>query len=349
MERSIARRLVLLTLCGVILIPALGMAADTSNPLQEIGFEKYGSKWILPEEIALKRDLDALEEIARRTVPLRRQIELAVADNAQRWQKQQAASKLIDQIAKAMRRTAVGTEEEKKVQKQIDLLKQATRELRDGVAPDRLGAQPHMRAMLESLTLMHQQAAILSASVERRHGKIQKRYEQLPPKVTDWVTNQDDVAIGPLHRNEQVDQTIRKASNSLCLDSIPMFLQGTQKRVGVVLGDQFPAVVTLCGKDSRLVLTSNMAYSVGLRKLGSLEEVTLPGGHQTKARIGELPQLRLGSIALQNVQVVVLEPSDEHLGGFIGLKLLQAWNPQFAESGISLSLDASNHASTASR
>ncbi|WP_144976138.1 hypothetical protein [Bremerella volcania] len=293
--------------------------------------------------------MDALEDVVKRIIPLRRQIDLAVADNASRWQKQQATSKLIDQIANIMRRSAVGTDEEKKVQKQVDQLKQASRELRDGVDPKRFGAQPHMRAMLESLTLMHQQASVLAVRVERDSAQINEAYQKLSNTTHRWLEEHPELCIGPLFRAEQVDQVVRKARASIDFDEVPMYLQGDQKRVGVVLSDQFPTVLTICPEDNRLILTSNMAYTVGLRHLGDTQLVTLPCGLETKARTAKLPQLRMGSANLLDVSVIVLEPSDEHLGGFIGLKLLQAWNPTFAQSGISLSLDASNQASTASR
>lgn len=352
MEQSIARRQALLFLLGLCLlgtsaVPSVG--AEVPHQLTQNGFEKFGSKWVLSEELALKRDLDALEDIVKRTIPLRRQVDLAVADNTLRWQKQQATSKLIDQIANIMRRSAVGTDEEKKVQKQVDQLKEASRELRDGVDPKRFGAQPHMRAMLESLTLMHQQASVLASRLEKNSAEINAAYQKLSDTTQIWLEDHPEISIGPLYRGEQIGQAIRKARASIDFDDVPMYLQEEQKRVGIVLSDQFPTVVTICPKDNRLILTSNMAYTVGLRDLGGAEPVILPSGQETKARSGKLAQVRMGSATLLDVSVIVLEPSEEHLGGFIGLKLLQAWNPSFAKSGISLSLDASNQASTASR
>lgn len=352
MERSNARRQAMLFLLGVCLFGMTvqqSVGAELPTQLSENGFEKFGSKWVLTEELTLKRDMDALEDIVKRIIPLRRQIDLAVTDNALRWQKQQATSKLIDQIAIIMRRSAVGTDEEKKVQKQVDQLKQASRELRDGVDPKRFSAQPHMRAMLESLTLMHQQASVLAVRLEDESTQINQAYQKLSDTTQTWREEHPEISIGPLFRVEQVDQAVRKARASINFDDVPMYLQGDQKRVGVVLSDQFPTVLTICPKDNRLILTSNMAYTVGLRNLTGPETVTLPCGKETKARTGKLPRMRMGSATLHDVSVIVLEPSDEHLGGFIGLKLLQAWNPTFAKSGISLSLDASNQASTASR
>ncbi|PQO27994.1 hypothetical protein C5Y96_16585 [Blastopirellula marina] len=322
---------------------------ELTAQLAENGFEKFGSKWVLTEELALKRDLDALEDIVKRIIPLRRQIDLAVADNTLRWQKQQATSKLIDQIAIIMRRSAVGTDEEKKIQKQVDQLKEASRELKDGVDPKRFGGQPHMRAMLESLTLMHQQASVLAVRVENDSTEINQAYQKLSNTTQTWLKEHPELSIGPLFRVEQIDQAVRKARASINFEDIPMYLQGDQKRVGVVLSDQFPTVLTVCPKDNRLILTSNMAYTIGLRDLSGADKVTLPCGTETKGRTGKIPQVRMGSATLVDVSVIVLEPSDEHLGGFVGLKLLQAWNPTFAKSGISLSLDASNQASTASR
>lgn len=352
MERSSARRQALLLLLGVCLLGiATGrtIGAEPTAQLAENGFEKFGSKWVLTEELALKRDLDALDEIVKRIIPLRRQVDLAVADNALRWQKQQATSKLIDQIAIIMRRSAVGTDEEKKVQKQIEQLKEASRELKDGVDPKRFGGHPHMRAMLESLTLLHQQASVLAVRVEKDSGEIHQAYQKLSSTTQTWLEGHPELSIGPLFRAEQVDQAVRKARASINFEDIPMYLQGDQKRIGVVLSDQFPTVLTVCPKDNRLILTSNMAYTIGLRNLSGAEKVTLPCGTETKARTGKVSQVRMGSATLADVSVIVLEPSAEHLGGFIGLKLLQAWNPTFAKSGISLSLDASNQTSTASR
>lgn len=349
MQRSLARPSFSAAMLGIGLIgliSCLAHAADQGNPLESRGFEKFGSKWVLKEELALKRDIDTLEEIVKRTTPLRRQVELAVADNAQRWQRQQVASKLIDQIAVAMKRNAVGTDEEKKVQQQIDLLK---RELRDGVAPDRFGGQPHMRAMLESLTLMHQQASVLAIRIEAQSGQIHARYHELPESAHMWIAEQPRENLGPLFRAEQVEQVVRKARASMNLDEIPLFLQGQQKRIGIVLGDQYPTVVTVSPKTNALILTSNMAYSIGLRSLGEVESITLPGGQKASARSGKLTQLRIGTISMQDVSVMVLEPSDEHLGGYLGLRMLQAWNPQFADSGVGLSLDPTTQVSTASR
>ncbi len=327
----------------------LAKAAEPEPLLTTNGFEQFGSRWVLSDEVDLKQDLDALDDIVRRTITLKRQIELAASENRERWRKQQAANKLIDEIAALMRRNAVGTDEEKKVQRQIDQLKKASRELRDGVAPDRLGGQPHMRAMLESLTLMQQQAAVLSARIESQGAQIQKRYQQLPQQVSAWINQHPEIEIGPLFRPEQIEQANRKARASIGMDDIPLFLHGKQKRVGVVLNDQFPSVVTVDSNFDRLVLTSNMAFSAGLKNLGPLEPITLPGGHSTRARLGKIQRIRLGSATLQDVPVVVLVPSEEHLGGILGLKLLQAWNPQFAESGISLSLDPANRVSTAAK
>ncbi|RCS50564.1 hypothetical protein DTL42_10665 [Bremerella cremea] len=352
MDRLIAVRYRFTSLLCFLLLglaPCWAKAAEPTSPLVPHGFEKFGSRWVFPDEIDLKRDLDSLDEVVRRTVTLKRQIELAAAENREHWQMQQSTNKLIDEIAAAMRRNAVGTDEEKKVQKQIDQLKKASRELRDGVAPDRLGGQPHMRAMLESLTLMHQKAAVLIARVTSQHEEIQQQYQQLPQEVSSWIAQHEETKVGPLFSPEQVDQANRKALAAICLNQVPLFLHGKQKRIGVVLNDQFPSIVTVEANADRLFLTSNMAFSAGLKKLGPLESVNLPDGHSTKVRFGELPLLRLGSATLQNVPVAVLQPSDEHLGGILGLKMLQAWNPHFAESGISLSLDSDNQVSTASK
>ncbi len=352
MERSNARLSALLFVLGACLF---GMSVDRAfsaeppAPLADSGIEKFGSKWVFTKELDLKRDIDALEDVVKRIIPLRRQIDLAVADNASRWQKQQATSKLIDQIAAIMRRSAVGTDEEKKVQKQIEQLKEASRELRNGVDPKKFAGQPHMRAMLESLTLMHQQASVLAGRLERDSVVVQQAYQELSSSTARWFDEHPEVNVGPLFRAEQIDQVTRKARATINFDDVPTYLHGDQKRVGVVLSDQFPTVLTICPKDSRLILTSNMAYTIGLRNLSSPQQVTLPCGRKTKARSGKLPQMRMGSANLVDVSVFVLEPSDEHLGGFIGLKLLQAWNPTFAKSGISLTLDPSNQASTASR
>ncbi|PQO39832.1 hypothetical protein DTL21_03575 [Bremerella cremea] len=351
MDRSIAIRPWLASLLSVALLGTISNFARCAEPAANLdahGFEKFGSRWVLPEEIGLKHDLDMLDDIVRRTITLKRQISLAAEENREHWQKQQSANKLIDEIAALMRRNAVGTDEEKKVQKQIEQLKKASRELRDGVAPDRLGGQPHMRAMLEALTLMHQQAAVLTARIETRQSDIRTQYRQLPREVSKWISLQPECEVGPLFRPEQIDQARRKAQASIGMDDVPLFLQGKQKRVGIVLNDQFPSIVTVESDTDRLVVTSNMAFSAGVKNLGPLESVTLPGGYQTKARSGRVQRIRIGSATLQDVSVVVLQPSDEHLGGILGLKVLQAWKPQFADSGISLSLDSSNHASTAS-
>ncbi|PQO33937.1 hypothetical protein C5Y97_17120 [Blastopirellula marina] len=300
----------------------------------------------MADEIALKRDLDSLDDIVRRTITLKRQIELVVAENRERWQKQQSANKLIDEIAAAMRRNAVGTDEEKKVQKQIDQLKKASRELRDGIAPDRLGGQPHMRVMLESLTLMHQQAAVLTVRIDSASYTVFRRYQQMPQEVSTWIEKHPEFEVGPLFRPEQIEQASRKARTTIGMDEIPLFLHGKQRRVGIVFNDQFPSIVTVEPDADRLVLTSNMAFSAGLKNLGELQSITLPGGYSTKARLGTVQRVRLGAAILQDVPAVVLQPSDEHLGGTLGLKLLQAWNPHFAESGISLSLDPENRVST---
>lgn len=329
--------------------PCVANAADGPSPLVDHGFEKFGSRWVFADEVTLKRDLDALDDVVRRTTTLKRQIELVVAENRERWQKQQAVNKLIDEIAAAMRRDAVGTDEEKKVQKQIDQLKKSSRELRDGVAPDRLAGQPHMRAMLESLTMMHQQATVLIARIEASGPAIQNRYQQLPQVVSSWIEQHPELEVGPLFRPEQIEQAGRKSRLAIAIDDVPMFLHDKQKRVGVVFNDQFPSVVTIEPNADRLVLTSNMAFSAGLKNLGELEPITLPGGHATKGRLGTIGRIRVGSATLQDVPAVVLQPSDEHLGGILGLKLLQAWNPQFTESGISLSLDSENRVSTAAK
>ncbi|WP_146119217.1 hypothetical protein [Blastopirellula marina] len=324
-------------------------ASEPDDVLRPQGFRPFGSRWVLREEVALKRDLDALEEIVRRTIPLKRQIELAVADNNLRWQKQQSANQLIDEIAAAMRRSAVGTDEEKKVQKQIAQLKKATRELRDGVAPDHLGGLPHMRAMLESMTLLHQHAAVLSVRIEANSNLIQRAYQQLPSKVSDWIKRHPEIEIGPLYRPEQVDLATRKTRAMLGVDEIPMFLQDKQKRIGVVLNDQFPCVLTVAPQEKRLIVTSNMALSAGITQLGPLQTIKLPGGQTTKAHAATIKHLRVGSAALHEVSALVLQPSEEHLGGVLGLKLIQAWNPQFSASGIGVSLDTENRTSTAAK
>ncbi|MBI1246955.1 hypothetical protein GC197_03815 [bacterium] len=352
MEHPIARfsfAARVLGLCLVLGFPFTAQAEETATPAAKHGLQKFGSTWVFQEELAQKQQLDQLEELIKRTIPLRRQIDLAVSDNAIRWQRQKATAALLEQVASEMRRGAVGTDEEKKVQSQIDRLKRASKELQGGIAPDEFGGQPHIRAMLETLTLAHQQASIVVAQLSVRMETIEQDYDNLPKSVRDWFDQHPGENIGPLLRREQIEQTIRRAHASIDLDSIPVFLVGPQKRLGVVLDDQYPTIVTLVSKDKRLIITSNMAYSIGLRELGKPEPISLPGGKATKARRGELPQVRLGSAALQNVSVYVLEPSDEYLGGFIGLNLFQAWAPRFADSGVSLNLDPTSQVSTASR
>src|SRR5690606_23716024 len=115
-----------------------------------------------------------------------------------------------------------------------------------------------------------------------------------------WISQHSETAVGPLFTPEQVEQANRKAQATICLNQIPLFLHDKQKRVGIVLNDQFPSIVTVEPNADRLFLTSNMAFSAGLKKLGPPETVKLPNGHSTKVRLAELPLLRLGSATLQN-------------------------------------------------
>jgi len=324
--------------------PSPVVAEDLESSLRQLGLEPHGREWVLPRELTLRRNLQALDEIRQRVVLLKKQIETAEVTNLELWREQQQALRIIDQIAVSMRRSAVGSEEEKRVQQQIDKLKKASREMSDAVAPDQLGGHPQVRPLLVSLTLQLQNASLLTRQIREDQQFVEGFYRGL-----DKHRDASEVArLSPLTRKEYVHSKLEKIESELRLLEVPVFLHADQARLGVVLNNDFPVLVSVLPQDTRLVITSNMAMAAGIDPVGDIESIEVAAVGKKKARRAKLNVLAFGSVKATDISIFVLEPEHESTGAYLGLRLFQSWNPKFIRSGTTLVLDPKSHASTAS-
>lgn len=339
-------------LIAALMVPLVCLSATVhaADP-EEYGLQRHGRFWIFPEELKLREKVSSMNDLARRIAISERQYGLLVTDNQQLWQRHQQTTQLIDQLALHLKAKAVGTDEEKRLASQIEQLKNSAKRFHRAVSPEHLGSQPHPRSILEDISSNRQEFSLTLFSAQRQIRQLRDQYESLPRPLIDQLSTGEGPQLGPLVAFSRMQQSLDRLEPLALTAEVPILSSGKQSRVVALLNEQTPAMLTIVPKMRQIVITSNTAQAAGIPLTDrSAVEFQVPcGGPKVQVRTAEIGSVHVGGSVHREVQVFVLPPSMEHLGGFLGLSFLQAHDPQVDLVRSRLKVDGSAFESTAGR
>ncbi|UUO05871.1 retroviral-like aspartic protease family protein [Blastopirellula sp. J2-11] len=327
-------------LFSVLPLPA---QEESRSLLEQQGLVKYGRRWILPSETNLAPELRQLDSLEQQLSFFQRQVSLAKDDNARQWKQKQATLAGIDRLAKHLKEHAVGSDQEKELAQEIDRLRKMATSAGDAVEPAKLAAQPNVRELLM------QQAQLLATLTTRTFllreemVKLDQRYAQIKAKLPEA----EQESMGPLEPLARRLGRLARFERLARQDRLPVFLQNGQPRVAAVLDQDNPQIFTWNPQGQEIVLTANMAQSVGVRYTPEEGAEVVLGKQKVKVRRGRIAAIRVGPVLLQDVAVSVLPPEQEYRGGFLGGKLFQHFQPGLALEELSLRFDTAAMEATA--
>lgn len=345
--QRLGMRLMAALMVSLVCVTATARAADP----EDHGLQRHGRFWIFPEELQLREKVTLMNDLARRIAISERQYGLMVSDNQQLWQRHQQTTHLIDQLALHLKARAVGTDEEKRLAGQIEQLKNSAKRFHRAVSPEHLGSQPHARSILEEISSSRQEFSLTLFSAVREIRQLRAQYASLPSALRAQLSRGDGPQLGPLVAFSRMQQSLDRLEPLALSAEVPILTSGKQSRVVTLLNEQTPAMLTIVPKMRQIVITSNTAQAAGISLTDQpMVEFQVPrGGPKVQARIAKILSVHVGGSVHRHVEVLVLPPPMEHLGGFLGLSFLQAHDPQVDLVRSQLKLDGSAFDSTAGR
>lgn len=120
--------------------------------------------------------------------------------------------------------------------------------------------------------------------------------------------------LGPLKRYDPLRRDMERAAGEVLTDSFPVFLDGKRYILAGLVDDQLPALFEFCPEDELTLIPEPLAREWGLALGADTPRVKLTvGERQLEAWQVQIPRLRLGKFALEQVAAVVL-PAREAKG-----------------------------------
>lgn len=299
--------------------PAL-RAQEVSSPelklARDFGLARLANTniWITRREARLRDDWNELPPQRESIAALETELANRVEQNARQW------ALLEERRATLMRLLAALTPADKQRRAVEDQLKSLTRQ---GIAPERLGDQPDVRAKVMELINRRNQLWLTAQAIRRNTPEVIPDYERLKALVPL------NAALKQLGNNHKLGPARDYAADLKKLPDferiyltmwVPLYRQGDRLRLTLLAEETAPLTFTWTSSPEPTVITSAMAEAIGVEISSQAAEqmVTLAPMRTYAARRANIPFIRFGSVEAREVEVWVLPPEGEDLGARIG-------------------------------
>jgi hypothetical protein len=289
-----------------------------------------GSVWLSSTERQVRANLEVLGSLRRDVLRAQRRLDDRIRKNYVAWEASRQQIAALQQIL-ASRDTK--DSEERKIRQQIDDLQSRA------VAPDKLGAEPDVRALVIRLANQRNRLALALIALRRSIPRITPEYERL---AADTRVQQALEKLGPNHRlgplSENYNQHLRNLpeyERIVFTSWVPIYLQSGNVRVDTIVNEQTPVTVTWMTSNEPLVLTDALAEVVGLDRETTISDplaIQVEPGRTLSAQPVTVDTIRLGRHVVHDVRAFVLPPEAEDLGARMGVA---TWS----EYAVTLQLD----------
>lgn len=321
------RIIIVLLLLGPATRLALGDdPSEAERRLAAAGLNPVGRFWICSEEVELRRQLSALPGLERKFFAAQKKFkELVSTYNDYRGQLERAQSS----IAENMERLATGSlstsqrqQLENENQQHRDLLAKLKRSISEEL--NTLDENSPMTNAAIDVVNARNALAISVLSIRRHLAKLGPQYARL--KNARAVAGALDIlgrnqTLGPVEKYAaQYRRRLNRLAGAVFADGVPVYRRSGKYRLSVIIGEQTPATFSYTGPQGPTVVPASLLQSVGLEpdRL-AMAEVFKEGNRSITVRRVTIPELRVGSLVLRDVQALVLPPEAEDLGARISL------------------------------
>jgi hypothetical protein len=270
--------------------------------------------WITQREARLRDDWNELPPQRESIAALETELANRVEQNARQW------ALLEERRATLMRLLAALTPADKQRRAVEDQLKSLARQ---GIAPERLGDQPDVRAKVMELINRRNQLWLTAQAIRRNTPKVAAEYERLKssPSLNAAITLLgNNHRLGPARDYEADLKRLADFERIYLTVWVPLYQQGERLRLTLLAGETTPLTFTWTSSPEPTVITSAMAEAIGVEipSQAAQQMVTLAPMRTYAARRVKIPLVRLGSFETQEVEAWVLPPEGEDLGARIG-------------------------------
>jgi hypothetical protein len=278
-----------------------------------------GTVWLSSIERRVRDNLNILDDARRDVLHSQRLLDARIRANFAAWI---SSRRQIAALRDALASSDTSETDKRKIRQQIASWES------QAVQPDRLGAEPDVRALVIQLVNHRNRLTLAVLTLRRLIPEIAAGYERLAADARVQAALRQ---LGPEHRlgplSENYVSHLRRLpeyERIVCTDWVPIYLHSGQVRVDLIVNEQTPVTFSWLSSNEPLLLTDGVAESVGVdRNAADAVSIHLESGRTQPAQPATLASVRLGRHVLHEVPAYVLPPEAEDAGARIGV---DAWS-----------------------
>jgi hypothetical protein len=310
---------------------ACARAADDADALRTLARHNLtatGDVWIVPEEVELRRHVEALERLEREHQQAKSAVEEHIKANdaaAKTWS--EAKVKLEKTRASLKDDTIVGAE-----RRQLEeTARQQEKEVRDLRTrwrdENQLGEHPPVRAAVIRQVTVRNAMTVSVLAIRRLEPLLPQRYGPLrinPAVRTALAKVGQRQRLGPAGDYQAESKRLAAAGRIAFSDEVPIFREDRHFRVSLLVNDQTPAVFSIRYSTGPTVIPASLAAAAGIKIDANSRRSTYVADARRRLTVSAvtIPRMRLAGAVLENVKALVLPPEGEDLGAKTGPRRL---------------------------
>ncbi|MCE9553029.1 MAG: hypothetical protein K8T91_06580 [Planctomycetes bacterium] len=311
--------------------PAMGPAMDDESAtrlLTQRGLTPAGRHWICPEDLRLRRQLDALDRHQKQFHIARKLLDQRIDEN-------EKAGRSLAEIGQAIaqRQRLLASTKDSTVRRQtgdeLARLRTAEGALRSRyLPPEQFAEDAALRVTLLEWINARNALAVAALGYEDALSRIEDRYDAL----------RDDAevqrALASLGRQNVLGGGRNLAASAPQIEDArrvalgaeaPLYRVSGQWRTSLLIGESTPAACSLVEQDPALILPESVARAAGIvlgQNLPKRRFTPADGRPPLEVQVVQLKRIRLGSHVITNVEAYILPPGAEDLGVMLSRRYL---------------------------
>ncbi len=308
-----------------------GDEAAAQQQLLSMGLTKMRGYWICHDEVALRRQLEALPRAERRFYSAREEVRamLAAQDDYQEQLKQ--LQEAIEQIRQRIAQNNINPLRRQKLENQVRRHLGTVGKIQTKIRVDLNGrdeGSPLTEATVRLVDARRGLAMVLLA-IDRHKQRMRDQYTELEQDAEIMQAlgaAGSRERLGPAESYEtQERRRIDRLSEAVFSNRMPIYRRGNRYRLSVIVGDHTPATFSYLANQTQTLIPATLVRSAGIE----LDEETPPitlllANSKRKIPVHKIiiPRLRIGRYVLENIPALALGPEGEDLGAILGRNAL---------------------------
>jgi hypothetical protein len=343
-----ARRANLCRLCGLgmtllaaVLTAPKASAADPTAAARRLlatrGLVASGGLWVTRRELDIRKRLDGLEALYKRSANAHQQVEALLKRNEFIRAELQRAETIEKQTGKAPPPATPG-----KSPSGSDAKTRPAERL-NSQQPDVTGSGDQTPLQVALIDWINARNALEVAVLDIEGGaaELDRRYAALAAdeSLRAALEAVGGGRLGPA-KDYRRHQRLAAASKDVFTTSVPIYRESGHWRVGAVVDERTPATFSLVEQSQPTLISATLSQLLGLQPDNSPPENQRLSDRDLPVRRAKLKSLRLGKFLFDNVPVFLLPPEAEDLGSQLATGALVGCRARLTRDRMTLELES---------